>query len=78
MLEFPGASLRSEAVYYRFDSAYNLAVLSIEYLKEQRVKDAIGYYKVLKKLYPESEHMEAATLMNEELQEQLNTFTTKS
>lgn len=78
LLEFPGATLRSDALYYRFDSAYSLAVLSIEYLKEERLKDAIAYYKVLKKAHPESEYMEAATLMNEELQEQLNTFTTKS
>ncbi|WP_179335556.1 outer membrane protein assembly factor BamD [Winogradskyella costae] len=78
LLEFPGATLKTDAIYYRFDSAYNLAVLSIDYLKEKRLKDAIGYYKVLQKAYPESEYMEAATVMNEELQEQLNTFTTKS
>ncbi|MGJ8550642.1 outer membrane protein assembly factor BamD [Winogradskyella wichelsiae] len=78
LLEFPGASLSSEAYYYRFDSAYNLAVLSVDYLKEQRLKDAMGYYNSLKKTFPNSEHMEAASLMNEELQQQLNTFTTKS
>jgi len=78
MLEFPGATLKGEAFYYRFDSAYNLAVLSIDYLKEQRLKDAIGYYNALKKTFPNSEHMEAASIMNEELQQQLNTFTTKS
>ncbi|MBF8151421.1 outer membrane protein assembly factor BamD [Winogradskyella sp. F6397] len=78
LLEFPGATLRNDAFYYRFDSAYNLAVLSVEYLKEDRLNDAIGYYNALKKAYPNSEYLEAANLMEEELQQQLNTFTTKS
>ncbi|QNK78605.1 outer membrane protein assembly factor BamD [Winogradskyella sp. PAMC22761] len=78
LLEFPGASLRSEAFYYRYDSAYNLAILSVNYLKEERIKDAIGYFDALKKAYPNSDHSEVSIEMKEELQQQLNTFTTKS
>lgn len=78
LLEFPGASLRSEAFYHRFDSAYNLAVLSIDQLKEERLKDALAYYKTLQKAYPNSEYLEVSAIMNEELQQQLNTFTIKS
>ena len=78
LLEFPGATLRSEAFYYRFDSAYNLAIRSVNYLKEERVKEAVSYFKALQKAYPNSEYLEDATIMNEELQQQLNTFTTKS
>ena len=78
LLEFPGASLRGEAFFYRFDAAYNLGVLSIDRLKEERLKEAIEYYNALKKSYPNSEHLEDATKMNEELQQQLNTFTIKS
>ncbi|MFC0604530.1 outer membrane protein assembly factor BamD [Winogradskyella pulchriflava] len=75
LLEFPGTTLRDEAMYYRFDSAYNLAMLSVDYLKEQRLKDAIGYYNSLKKAYPNSEFLDDATIMSEELQKELNTFT---
>ena len=78
LLEFPGTTLRNEAMYYRLDAAYNLAIKSIYYLKEQRVKDAIGYYQALKKAYPNSEFMEDATRMQEELQQEFNTFNTKS
>ncbi|NRR92341.1 outer membrane protein assembly factor BamD [Winogradskyella undariae] len=78
LLEFPGASLRSEAFYYRYDSAYNLAILSVNYLKEERIKDAISYYDALIKAYPNSDHSEISIEMKEELQQQLNTFTTKS
>ena len=60
----------------------NQGILSIYYLKEQRVNDAIGYYQALKKAYPNSEFMEDATRMQEELQQELqqgfNTFNTKS
>ncbi|MFP4845793.1 outer membrane protein assembly factor BamD [Winogradskyella sp. PE311] len=78
LLEFPGTSLRNEAMFYRLDAAYNLATLSIDSLKEQRLIDAITYYKALKKSFPNSEYMEDANRMKEELQQQLDTFITKS
>ncbi len=78
LLEFPGTSLRGDAFYYRFNSAYNLAVLSVEHLKEERLKDAINYYNALKKGYPNSTYSEIADMMNADLQKELNTFTTKS
>jgi outer membrane protein assembly factor BamD len=78
LLEFPGTSLREKALFYRLDSAYNLAILSVDYLKEERLNEAIGYYNIFSKTYPSSEFLEDATRMNEDLQQQLNTFTTKS
>jgi len=75
LLEFPGTSLRDEAMFYRFDASYNLAILSIDQLKEERLKDAIGYYNSFKKAYPNSEFMEDATKMNQELEQELSTFT---
>ncbi|WP_246296844.1 outer membrane protein assembly factor BamD [Winogradskyella vidalii] len=78
LLEFPGTSLRSEALYYRFDSAYNLAILSVDYLKEERLSEALSYYERFQKTAPNSEHSEEAARMKEELQQEFNTFTTKS
>tara|TARA_Y100000815_G_scaffold89302_1_gene78147 strand:+ start:1860 stop:2660 length:801 start_codon:yes stop_codon:yes gene_type:complete len=78
LLEFPGTSLRGEAMYYRLDAAYNLAVLSVDYLKQERLNEAIGYYNTFKKAYPNSEMMEDATLKYQQLQQELNTITTKS
>jgi len=78
LLEFPGTSLRNEALYYRLDAAYNLAILSVDYLKEQRINDALSYYKALIKAFPETKFLDDANRMNEELQQELNTFTTKS
>lgn len=75
LLEFPGTSLRSEAMFYRLDAAYNLAILSIDQLKEERLNNAIGYFNSLKKSFPNSEFMEDAAKMNEELNKELSTFT---
>jgi outer membrane protein assembly factor BamD len=78
LLEFPGTILRNDALFYRFDAAYNLADLSVIYLKEERIKDALAYYASLKKAFPNSEYLEQANIMEQELQNQLNTLKTKS
>ena len=75
LFDFPGTSLRNEAMFYRFDAAYNLALLSIDELKKERLNNAIGYYNTFKKSYPDSEYMEDATRMKDELEKELNTFT---
>ncbi len=78
LLEFPGTILRKEALFYRFDAAFKLADLSVAYLKEERINEALGFYVAFKKAFPNSEYLEEATLMQQELQNQLNTFNTKS
>jgi outer membrane protein assembly factor BamD len=78
LLEFPGTSLRSDAMYYRYDSAFYLAILSVDYLKEQRLKDALSYYKSFQKAVPNTDKMEDANRMKEQLEQELSTFTTKS
>ena len=71
-------TLRNDALFYRLDAAYNLAILSVDYLKEERINEALGYYNSLKKSFPNSEYLEDATRMQQELQQELNTFNTKS
>jgi outer membrane protein assembly factor BamD len=78
LLEFPGTSLKEKALFYRFDAAYNLAILSIDSLKEQRIKDALGYYNNLITAFPNTEFLVDSERMREELQQELNTLTTKS
>ncbi|MEO1032528.1 MAG: outer membrane protein assembly factor BamD [Bacteroidota bacterium] len=78
LLDFPGTKLRNEAMFYRLDAAYNLAMLSIDNLKEKRLKDAIGYYNALQKAYPNSEFLANATVMKEALDQELRIFNTKS
>jgi outer membrane protein assembly factor BamD len=78
LVDFPGTVLKEDALFYRFDAAYNLAVLSIDQLKKERLEEAIAYFETFKKAFPESKYLEEVEIMHEELTNQLHTFTTKS
>jgi outer membrane protein assembly factor BamD len=78
ILEFPGTSLRENAMFYRLDSAYKLAINSVPWKKEERLKTAITYFNSLNKAYANSEHKTEADNMNEELNGLLQEFITKS
>ena len=71
LVDFPGTSLKEDAMFYRLDSAFKMAVNSVEWKKEQRLKDAIEYYNSFKKSFAESEYAEDVDEMNEELNELL-------
>jgi outer membrane protein assembly factor BamD len=55
--DYPGSPFREAAYYYRFDSAYKLAINSFEVLMEERLKEAKELYKAYKKYYPEGEYI---------------------
>jgi len=78
IFDFPGTSFNEDAMYYRFDSAYQLALNSVEWKKEERIKNAITYYNSFKTRYKESSYIEDADRMKEELNELLKEFNTKS
>ncbi len=67
ILDYPGASYKEEAMFYRLDSAYNLAINSVEYKKEERVINAVEYYDSFKRRFENSEFIEQANKMNTEL-----------
>ncbi|WP_323787827.1 outer membrane protein assembly factor BamD [Psychroserpens sp.] len=78
LIEFPGTSFREEAMFYRLDSSFKLAINSIRNKKEQRLAIAMGYYNTFIKYYPNSERTDEVAKMNEEMQTQLQQFNTKS
>ena len=78
ILEYPGTTFREDAMFYRLESAHQLAVNSVESKKEARLNTALGYFKSFKKAYAESKHSEAAEKMNQELQTELEKVNTKS
>ncbi|WP_053992598.1 outer membrane protein assembly factor BamD [Mangrovimonas sp. TPBH4] len=78
LLEYPGSTFREEAMYYRLDSAYRLAINSMQYKKEARLMTAQGYYNSFIKYYSDSKFAEEANRMNDELTAELNKFETKS
>ena len=72
--EFPGTPFKEEALYYRFDSAYQLAINSIESKKEERLLAAKQAHATLIKFAPESIFRKKADEMLEQLNNDLKSF----
>ena len=75
---FPGSVFREDALFYKFDSAYKLAVNSVEWKQEERTDKALKYYRSLMRSFPETKYLSSSSQMREELQNIKNNFTTKS
>lgn len=67
IVDFPGSELREDAMYLRLDSAYKLAVNSIESKKQSRLNTALDYYRVLIEAYPETKFFDEIQKMNAEM-----------
>jgi outer membrane protein assembly factor BamD len=78
MFEFPGSSLREKALFYRLDAAYNLAINSVAYKKQQRLETAKKYYKSFVNKYENSEHIKDTKNMLEDIKKELKKISTKS
>ncbi len=78
LLQFPGTSFREEAMFYRLDAAYKLAINSTERKKEMRVNNAMAFYNSFKKSYPNSQHLSEVDAMNNELATLAQQYNTKS
>lgn len=74
IIDFPGSSLREKALYYRFDSAYQLGINSVEYKKKQRLEDAKKFFNSFKKSYPKSEFFKEASKNFSNIEKQLQTI----
>ncbi|MDO5988590.1 outer membrane protein assembly factor BamD [Flavivirga amylovorans] len=87
VFDFPGSSLREDAMFYRLDSAYKLAINSFETkrtlegiipLKKNRLETAKEYYFSFKKGYTSSKYIEQVNTIGESLDEELAKYSTKS
>lgn len=87
MFDFPGSTLREEALYYRLDSAYKLAVNSVEFkntingvinLKKDRLEQAKEFSNAFKKAFTTSKHLEDVNEMASVIDEELKKYSTKS
>lgn len=88
IFEFPGSKLREDALFYRLDSAYKLAINSVEYkntlrnglvhLKKERLETAKEYSEAFKQAYSSSKHIEDVNEMSSEINSELKSYSTKS
>ena len=73
--EYPGSPFREAAFYYRFDSAYQLAINSYKQLMEERLNVAKDYYTSYQKYYPEgSAYFDRIQTSNKDLESRLQNF----
>ena len=57
LMDFPGSELREKAMYYRFDSAYKLAINSVVWKQKERIENAVTYFNSFKNNYNDSEFL---------------------
>jgi len=57
LMDFPGSESREKAMYYRFDSAYKLAVNSVVWKQKERIENAVTYFNSFKNNYNDSEFL---------------------
>jgi len=70
--DHPGASLRKEAFYGRFEAAYKLAINSLPSLVNERLLVAKGHYKSFYKYYKDSDLGEEAREIMVDIEERLS------
>ena len=69
LIDFPGSDLREKAMYYRFDSAYKLAINSVIWRQKERIENAVSYFNSFKNSYNDSELMDEMESKLSELSE---------
>ena len=69
--DYPGTQYKEAALYYRFDSAYQLAVNSVPSKMEERLKNAKVAYSTLVKFKENSEYKEKADEMSAKIDQEL-------
>ncbi|HLO73451.1 MAG TPA: outer membrane protein assembly factor BamD [Flavobacterium sp.] len=72
--DFPGTPYKEQALYYRLDSAYQLAINSIESKKQERLDYAKTTYANLMKFKSDTEYKEKADKMLADIEQELQQF----
>lgn len=77
ILEYPGTIYKEDALYYKLDSAYQLAINSIELRKQERLEFAKDAYEKLIRFNTETKYKDRADKMLKEINYQLDNNTSK-
>ena len=76
--KFPGTKYKEDALFYKFDSAYQLAVNSVPWKQAERTEKAFTFYKNFKRFFPETKYSEQVESMHNVLLDIKNNLTPKS
>ena len=74
--EYPGSPFREQALYYKFDSAYEYAINSYSYAMPERLAAAKRYFEDYKRSYPDGEYINEAEAALQEIEKTLQNFNT--
>lgn len=87
IFEFPGSTLREDAMFLKLDAMYQQAINSVEYrntidgiltLRKQRLEATKEYSDVFKNTFNNSKHIETVNNMAKTIQEELKNYSKKS
>ena len=73
--DFPGTPFKEDALFYKYDSAYKLAINSIPSKMEERLNVAKAAYNNLMKFNSATKYKEKAEEMNARVETDLQKFT---
>jgi len=71
LIDFPGSSFTQETLFYRYEAASKLAINSVISKKEDRIKQAMGFYQNFIKKYPKTVYLKDAKKTYDKLQKEL-------
>ena len=75
LADYPGTPFKEQALFYRLDSAYKLAINSIESKKQERLTYAKNTYSNLIKHNAQTEYKDKADKMLAEVEQELQKYT---
>ena len=75
LADYPGTPFKEQALFYRFDSAYKLAINSVESKKQERLTYAKNTYSNLIKHNAQTEYKDEADKMLAEVEQELQKYT---
>lgn len=74
MLDNPGSIYKEDALYYKFDSAYKLAMNSVFSKMHERLQNAVSAYNALIAFNPDTKYKKQADQMLERVNKELQQF----
>lgn len=74
LIDFPGTPYKEDALFYKFDSSYRMAINSIFGKMEERLKNAKANYAALVKFKPDTKYKKEADEMLANIETELQKF----
>lgn len=72
--DFPGTPFKEDALFYKLDSTYKLAINSVEYKMEERLIEAKNAYNNLIKFKADTKYKKNADIMLDNIDKELQQF----